>query len=178
LIEQAQGSHQLCKEVCKAPTEDANELEYEAEPLVTTNCLKLNQLEVGHNQDVQIMDQYPNMFPEELPGMLPNCDIEFDIELILGTAPIYKRSYRMSARQLAELKEQIQELQEKGYIRHSSSPWGAHLIFIPKKDGMQRMCVDYCALNEVTVKNKYSFPWIDDLFDQPRGACVFSKIDL
>jgi hypothetical protein len=84
----------------------------------------------------------------------------------------------MSDKQLAELKEQIQELQGKGYIRPSLSPWGAPVIFVPKKDGTQRMCVDYRALNEVTIKNRYPLPQIDDLFDQLRGACVFSKIDL
>jgi hypothetical protein len=84
----------------------------------------------------------------------------------------------MTANQLAEVKEQLQELLDKGYIRPSASPWGAPVIFVPKKDGTQRMCVDYCSLNEVTVKNKYPLPRIDDLFDQLKGACVFSKIDL
>src|SRR5207237_6815781 len=84
----------------------------------------------------------------------------------------------MDANQLAELKEQIQELLDKGYIRASSSPWGATVIFVPKKDGTQRMCVDYRALNEVTIKNKYPLPRIEDLFDQLRGAMFFSKIDL
>jgi hypothetical protein len=118
------------------------------------------------------------VFLEELPGMPPDHDIEFVIELISGTTLIYKSPYRMSDKQLAEFKEQIQELQGKGYIRPSSSPWGAPVIFVLKKDGMQRMCVEYRALNVVTIKNKYPLPQIDDLFDQLRGACVFSKIDL
>jgi hypothetical protein len=84
----------------------------------------------------------------------------------------------MAANQLAELKEQLQELLDKGYIRPSASPWGATIIFVPKKDSTQRMCVDYHSLNEVTIKNKYPMPKIDDLFDQLNGACVFSKIDL
>jgi hypothetical protein len=113
-----------------------------------------------------------------MPGTPLDHDIEFVIELILGTAPIYKNPYRMSDKQLAKLKEQIQELQGKGYIRPSSSPWGAPVIFVLKKDGTQRMCVDYRALNAVTIKNKYPLPQIDDLFDQLRGASVFSKIDL
>jgi predicted aspartyl protease len=104
----------------KLTTEDGNELEYEAGPLIkingAANHLKLNQLEVGQNQDVQIVDQYPDMFSEELLGMSPDCDIEFVIELIPGTVPIYKRSYRMSTKKLAELNEQIQKLQDKGYI--------------------------------------------------------------
>jgi hypothetical protein len=101
-----------------------------------------------------------------------------EIDLVPGTAPIYKRPYRMDANQLAELKDQIQDLLDKGYIRPSSSPWGAPVIFVPKKDGGTRMCADYHALNEVTIKNKYPLPRIEDLFDQLRGACVFSKIDL
>jgi hypothetical protein len=84
----------------------------------------------------------------------------------------------MDANQLAELKEQLEELLDKGYIHPSASPWGAPIIFVPKKDGTQRMCVDYYSLNEVTIKNKYPLPRIDDLFDQLKGACVFSKIDL
>jgi hypothetical protein len=138
----------------------------------------LNKIEVGQNQDIWIVDQYPNVFLEELPGMPPDHDIEFVIELISGTTLIYKSPYRMSDKQLAEFKEQIQELQGKGHIRPSSSPWGAPVIFVLKKDGMQRMCVEYRALNVVTIKNKYPLPQIDDLFDQLRGACVFSKIDL
>jgi hypothetical protein len=100
------------------------------------------------------------------------------IELKPGTTPIYKTPYRMATPELAELKEHVKELLEKGFIHHSSSPWGAPVIFVPKKDGTQRLCVDYRALNEVTVKNKYPLPRIDDQFDQLCGACVFSKIDL
>jgi hypothetical protein len=92
--------------------------------------------------------------------------------------PIYKTPFRMTTPELAELKDHIRELLEKGFIHPSSSPWGAPVIFVPKKDGTQRLCVDYHALNEVTIKNKYPLPRIDDLFDQLRGACVFSKIDL
>jgi hypothetical protein len=100
------------------------------------------------------------------------------IDLMHGTMPIYKRPYRMATQQLAELKEHIKELLEKGYICPSSSSWGATLIFVSMKDGTQRLCIDYRALNEVTIKNKYPLPRIDGLFDQLRGACVFSNIDL
>jgi hypothetical protein len=100
------------------------------------------------------------------------------IELKPGTTPIYKTPYRMATTELAELKEHIKELLEKGFIHPSSSPWGAPVIFVLKKDGAQRLCVDYRALNEVTIKNKYPLPRIDDLFNQLRGACVFFKIDL
>jgi hypothetical protein len=100
------------------------------------------------------------------------------IELKPDTTPIYKTPYRMATPELAELKEYIMELLEKGFIHPSSSPWGAPIIFVLKKDGTQMLCVDYHALNEVTVKNKYLLPRIDDLFDRLYGACVFSKIDL
>jgi hypothetical protein len=100
------------------------------------------------------------------------------IELKPGTTPIYKTPYRMATPELAELKEHIKELLGKGFIHPNSSPWGAPVIFVSKKDGTQRLCVDYRTLNEVTVKNKYPLPRIDDLFDQLRGVCVFSKIDL
>jgi hypothetical protein len=109
--------------------------------------------------------------------MSPDRDIKFVIELKPGTVPIYKTPYRMATPELAELKEHIKELLEKGFIHPSSSPWGA-MIFVPKNDGTQRLCVDYHALNEVTVKNKYPLPRIDDMFDQLCGVCVFSKIDL
>jgi hypothetical protein len=127
---------------------------------------------------VPVLNEFPDVFPEELPGMPLDRDIKFVIELKPGTTPIYKALYRMATPELAELKEHIKELLEKGYIQPSSSPWGAPVIFVPKKDGTQRLCVDYRALNDITVKNKYPLPMIDDLFDQLRGACVFSKIDL
>jgi hypothetical protein len=110
--------------------------------------------------------------------MPPDRKIEFVIKLVPSTAPIFKRPYRMAANQLAEIKEQLQELLDNRYIRPSASPWEAPIIFVPKKDGTQRMCVDYHSLNEVTIKNKYPLPRIDDLFDQLKGACVFLKIDL
>jgi hypothetical protein len=129
-------------------------------------------------EDIQIVNEYPNVFPDELPGMPPERDIEFIIELLPRIAPIAKRPYRMGVNELAELKKQIRELQDKGYVQPSSSPWGAPVLFVEKKDGTQRMCIDYRSLNEVTIKNKYTVPRINDLFDQLKGACVFSKIDL
>ncbi len=110
----------------------------------------MNKLEVGQNQDVWIVDQYPDVFLEELLGMPPDRDIEFMIELLPGTPPISKRPYRMPVNELVELKKQIAELQSKGFIRPSSSPWGAPVLFVEKKDGTQRMCVDYRSLNEVS----------------------------
>ena len=94
--------------------------------------------------------------------MPPDRDIEFVIDLVPGTAPIAKRPYRMAASELAELKKQLEKLQRIGFIRPSSSPWGAPVLFVKKKDGSMRLCVDYRALNEVTIKNKYPLPRIDD----------------
>jgi hypothetical protein len=98
--------------------------------------------------------------------------------LLPGILPISKRPYRMPMNELVELKKQIAELQAKWFIRLSTSLWGAPVLFVEKKDGTQRMCVDYHSLNEVTIKNKYPLPWIEDLFDQMKGANVFSEIDL
>jgi hypothetical protein len=99
--------------------------------------------------------EFSNVLPEDLPGLPPERDVEFVIELKLGTAPISRRSYRMPSNELAELKTQLQDLLEKGFIRPTSSPWGCPAIFIKKKDQTLRMCVDYRPLNEVTIKNKY-----------------------
>jgi hypothetical protein len=112
-----------------------------------------------------------------LPGMPPDRDIEFAIELQPGTTPISKRPYRMPPTELAELKKQLQELLDKGFIRPSTSPWGCPALFV-KKDGSLRLCIDYCPLNAMTIKNKYPLPRIVVLFDQLVRAKVFSKIDL
>jgi hypothetical protein len=133
--------------------------------------------EIEPSEAINVVSEFPDVFPDELPGM-PERKVEFSIELIPGTAPISKRAYRVSEPELVELKKQIDELLEKGYIRPSTSPWAAPVLFVEKKDGSKRMCIDYRALNEVTVKNKYPLPRIEDLFDQLRGASVFSKIDL
>ena len=110
--------------------------------------------------------------------MPPDRDIEFIIEFVPGTAPISQRPYRMNAEELVELKKQLNDMLQKGLIRPSASPWGSPVLFVDKRDGTIRMCVDYRKLNEVTIKNKYPLPKIEDLFDQLNGARVFSKIDL
>jgi hypothetical protein len=170
------------KKAVRLTPSSGKELEYIADDFVTdkaaSNRIVLNQLDAASTLDIRSVSEFLDVFPKELPGMPPDREIEFVIELVPGTAPIFKRPYRMAANQLAELKEQLQELLDKGYIHPSASPWGAPVIFVPKKDGTQRMCVDYRSLNEVTIKNKYSLPRIDDLFDQLKGACVFSKINL
>jgi hypothetical protein len=120
--------------------------------------------EIEPSEAINIVSEFPNVFPELL-GMTAKRKVEFAIELIPGTAPIYKRAYRVSGPELVELKKQIDELLEKGYIRPSTLPWAAPVLFVNKKDGTKRMCIDYRSLNEVTVKNKYPLPRIEDLFD-------------
>jgi hypothetical protein len=137
----------------------------------------VNQLDASQGSEVPVVNVFPNVFSEELPGMPLDRDIEFVIELKPGTTPIYKTPYRIATPELAALKEHIKELLEKGFIHPSSSPWGAPMIFVPKKDGTQRLCMDYRTLNEDTVRNNYPMPMIDDLFDQLHGACLFSYID-
>jgi hypothetical protein len=127
---------------------------------------------------IPVVCEYAEVFPDELPGMPPDRDIEFAIELQPGTAPISKRPYRMPPAELAELKKQLQELLDKGFIRPSTSPWGCPALFVKKKDESLRLCIDYRPLNAVTIKNKYPLPRIDVLFDQLVRAKVFSKIDL
>ncbi|KAL0556775.1 hypothetical protein IC582_005291 [Cucumis melo] len=125
-----------------------------------------------------VVRDYPDVFPEELPGLPPHREVEFAIELEPGTVPISRAPYRMAPAELKELKVQLQELLDKGFIRPSVSPWGAPVLFVKKKDGSMRLCIDYRELNKVTVKNRYPLPRIDDLFDKLQGATVFSKIDL
>jgi hypothetical protein len=127
---------------------------------------------------VPIVCEYPDVFPDELPGMPPDRDIEFIIELIPGTGPIAQRPYRMNPAELVELKKQLDDLLSKGFIRPSSSAWRSPVLFVDKSDGSSRLCTDYRKLNDVTIKNKYPLPKIDDLFDQLTGAQVFSKVDL
>jgi hypothetical protein len=127
---------------------------------------------------ILVVYDYADVFPYELPGMPPDGDIEFDIKLQPGTTPISKRPYRMPPAELAELKKQLQELLDKGFIRPSTSPWGCPALFVKKKDESLRLCIDYCPLNAVTIKKKYPLPHIDVLFDQLVGAKVFSKIYL
>jgi hypothetical protein len=169
------------KKFVKLTTPDGKGLEFITKLVVTGKGVayhaKVNQLDASQGSEVPVVNEFPDVFPEELPCMPLDRDIEFVIELKPSTAPIYKTPFRMTTLELAELKEQIKELLEKGFIHPSLSPWGAPVIFVLKKDGTQRLCVNYRALNEVTVKNKYPLPRIEDLFDQLRGGCVFSKFD-
>src|ERR1041384_1864675 len=176
-LQKYNGVIQCAKRAIQITTPDGVTVEFTAAN-PSTQMSVLNQMRGASLEEIRVVCNYPDVFPEELPGMPPDRDIEFLIDLVPGTAPISKRPYRMPVNELVELKKQISELQDKGFIRPSSSPWGAPVLFVEKKDGTQRMCVDYQALNKVTIKNKYPLPRIEDLFDQMKGACIFSKIDL
>ncbi|GJW12132.1 putative reverse transcriptase domain-containing protein [Tanacetum coccineum] len=128
-------------------------------------------------EEVPIVQDFPEVFPEDLPGIPPTRQVEFQIDLIPGAASVTRAPYRLAPSEMKELSDQLKELSDKGFIRPSSSPWGAPVLFVKKKDGSFRMCIDYRELNKLTVKNRYPLPRIDDLFDQLQGS-VFSKIDL
>jgi hypothetical protein len=129
-------------------------------------------------EDIHVIREFSDMFPDDLPGMPLERAIEFKIELQPGTAPIAKALYKMSPVKMKELKIQLQGLLDKEYIRPSTSPWGCSGLFVEKNDKEMRLCVDYLPLNVAIIKNKYPLPHIDVLFDQLAGAQVFSKIDL
>ena len=128
--------------------------------------------------EVPVVNEFFDVFPEDLPGLPPDREIEFEIELAPGTEPISIAPYRMAPAELKELKVQMEELLSKGFVKASTSPWGAPVLFVKKKDGSLRLCIDYRQLNKVTIRNQYPLPRIDYLFDQLQGAKVFSKIDL
>ncbi|GJS53933.1 putative reverse transcriptase domain-containing protein [Tanacetum coccineum] len=129
-------------------------------------------------KNVPIVQDFSEVFPEDLSGLPPARPVEFQIDLIPGAAPVARAPYRLAPSKMKELSEQLQELSDKGFIRPSSSPWGAPVLFVKKKDGSFRMCIDYHELNKLTVKNRYPLPMIDDLFDQLQGSSIYSKIDL
>ena len=129
-------------------------------------------------EEVPVVNEFFDVFPEDLPGLPLDREIEFEIELAPGIEPISVAPYRMAPVMLKELKVQMEELLSKGFVKTSTSPWGAPVLFVKKKDGSLRLCIDYRQLNKVTIRNQYPLPIIDDLFDQLQGAKVFSKIDL
>ncbi|XP_069147076.1 uncharacterized protein [Solanum lycopersicum] len=157
---------------------------HRAKRTVSKGCLSFlahirdDTTQVPSIESVSVVREFLDVFPADLPGMPPDRDIDFCIDLEPGTRPISIPPYRISPAELRELKVQLQELLSKGFIRPSASPWGAPMLFVKIKDGSFRMCIDYRQLNKVTIKNKYPIPRIDDLFDQLQGACVFSKIEL
>ncbi|GJY26746.1 putative reverse transcriptase domain-containing protein [Tanacetum coccineum] len=138
------------------------------------NATRLNIISCTKTQNSRL----PEVFPEDLPGLPPTRQVEFQIDLVPGAAPVARAPYRLAPSEMKELSEQLKELSDKGFIRPSSSPWGAPVLFVKKKDGSFWMCIDYRELNELTVKNRYPLPRIDDLFNQLQGSSVYSKIDL
>jgi hypothetical protein len=147
-------------------------------PLPTSTTSTLHHTAAQNLEDILVTCEFPNIFLEDLLSMHPDQDVEFTIELQPGTAFISRLPYKMTPKELAELKIQLKELLDKGYIRSSSSPWGCLVLFVKKKDQSLRLCVDYRPLNTVTIKNKYPLPRIDILFDQLAGAKVFFNVDL
>ncbi|GJW12255.1 hypothetical protein Tco_1578082 [Tanacetum coccineum] len=126
-------------------------------------------------EDVLIIRDFPDVFPEDLSGLiLTSTQVEFQIDLIPGAAPVARAPYRLAPSEMKELSDQLQELSDKGFIRPSSSPWGALVLFFKKKDGSFRMCINNRELNKLTVKNRYPLPRIDDLFHQTIRICVYS----
>ncbi|GJX21106.1 putative reverse transcriptase domain-containing protein [Tanacetum coccineum] len=129
-------------------------------------------------EDIPVVREFPEVFPEDLPGLPPVRQVEFQINLIPEATPIARAPYRLAPSEMQELSNQLQELADRGFIRPSTSPWGAPVLFVKKKDIYFRMCIDYRELNKLTIKNRYPLPKIDDLFDQLQGSSVYSKIDL
>ena len=127
---------------------------------------------------IPVICEYQDIFPEELLGMPPHRPVKFVIDLEPGTEPVCKRPYKLGPEELKELKKQLDIQEKMGLIRPSSSPWGCGVLFVKKKDGTDRLCVDYRPLNKKTIKNKYPLPNINELFEQLKGAQVFSKLDL
>ncbi|GJR52758.1 putative reverse transcriptase domain-containing protein [Tanacetum coccineum] len=144
---------------------------------VTTNEVE-DKLEKKRLEGVPIVRDFPEVFPEDLSGLSPTRQVEFQIDLISSAAPVARAPYRLAPSEMKELSEQLKELSDKGFIRPSSSPWGSSVLFVKKKDGSFWMCIDYQELNKLTVKNRYPLLRINDLFDQLQGSSIYSKIDL
>ncbi|GKD48595.1 hypothetical protein Tco_1277571 [Tanacetum coccineum] len=123
-------------------------------------------------EDMSIVRDFPEVFPEDLPGIPPARQVEFQIDLVPCATPVARAPYRLAPSEMKGLAKQLQELSDKGFIRPNSSPWGAPVLFVKKKDRSFCMCIDYYELNKLTVKNRYPLPRIDDLFDQLQGSSV------
>ncbi|GJS09519.1 putative reverse transcriptase domain-containing protein [Tanacetum coccineum] len=147
-------------------------------PKVNLKQLKAMKVNEQKLEDIPVVCNFPSILPEDLPGLPPFCNIEFHIDLVPEAIPIAKSAYRLAHTEMQELSNQLKELKDKGFIQPSSSPWGASVLFVKKKDGSFRMCLDYRELNKLTIKNRYPFPRIDDLFGQLQGSQYFLKIDL
>jgi hypothetical protein len=147
-------------------------------PPPATKHSSIHHTKTQNLEDILIAREFPDVFSDDLPSMPLDRDVEFTIELQPDTAPISRRPYKMTPKELAKLKVQLKELLDKGYIHPSSSPWGCPALFVKKKDQSLRLCVDYRRLNVITIKNKYPLPRIDILSDQLAGDKVFSKVNL
>jgi hypothetical protein len=147
-------------------------------PLYAIQVLESIENDKPSLEDHPILGEYRDVFLEEVPGLPPRRDIEFLIELAPGVVLVSRTPYRVSTHELVELKLQLKEMMDKGYIFPSMSPWGAPVLFVKNKDGTLRLCIDYKQLNKITIKNNYPLPRINDLFDQLGGASIFSNIDL
>ena len=146
--------------------------------LFAVNILYIEAKREHHIEDFPVLVDFKDVFPNEIQGLPPKQDLYFSIEMTPGSVPTSKFPYHMSTPELVELKLQLQELIEKGYIRPSVSPWGEPILFIKNKYGMMRMYIDYHQLNKMTIQNRYPLPRIDDVFDEVGGSNIFSKIDL
>ncbi|GJS92621.1 putative reverse transcriptase domain-containing protein [Tanacetum coccineum] len=149
-------------------------------PINRTLIIRVMEKKVDEKrlEDIPVVREFLEVFPEDLPGLPPVRQVEFEIDLIPGATPVARAPYRLYPLEMQELSIQLQELADRGFIRPSTSPWGTPVLFIKKKDGSFRMCIDYQELNKLTLKNRYPLPRINDLFDQLQDSSVYSKIDL
>ncbi|GKB43941.1 hypothetical protein Tco_0888883 [Tanacetum coccineum] len=170
----------VCHEkIFKIPIEKGKVLYVQGERNVRkTKTLSSTKANEPTLSDIPIIRDFEDVFLDDLSGLLPQRQVVFRIDLIPGATPVAKLPYRLVPSEMQELSKQLQELQDEGFIRPSHSPWGAPVLFVKKKNGSFRMCIDYRELNKLTIKNRYPLPRIDDLFDQLQGASYFSKIDL
>ncbi|GKD48899.1 putative reverse transcriptase domain-containing protein, partial [Tanacetum coccineum] len=150
----------------------------DGETLIIRAQVMEKKLDEKRLEDIPVVREFLEIFPEDLPGLPLVCQVEFQIKLILGAAPVARAPYRLAPSKMQELSDQLQELANRGFIRPSTLPCGAPVLFVKKKDRSFRMCIDYRELNKLTIKNCYPLPRIDDLFDQLQGSSVYSKINL
>nr|GEX93246.1 putative reverse transcriptase domain-containing protein [Tanacetum cinerariifolium] len=170
----------VCHEkVVRIPLESGEVLRVQGErTLGGTKTLMSTKADEPKLSDIPVVRDFIDVFPKDLSGLPPQRQVEFCMDLIPGATPISKSLYRLAPSKMQELSEQLEELQDEGFIRLSHSPWGAPVLFVKKKDDSMRMCIDYRELNKLTIKNRYPLPRIDDLFDQLQGVRYFSNIDL
>ncbi|GJV35261.1 putative reverse transcriptase domain-containing protein [Tanacetum coccineum] len=170
----------VCHEkVVEIPIEEGGILRVHGERIwKAAKALMNTKVDEPRISDIPVVRGFTDVFPKDLSGLPPQRQVEFRIDLVPGATPVAKSPYRLAPSEMQELSGQLQELQDKGFIRPSHSPWGAPVLFVKKKDGSFRMCIDYRDLNKITIKNRYPLPRIDNLFDQLQEACIISKIDL